>query len=62
MNNNQPSFARCCLHAHCITRNPSRFAFYLRGIIREFSGPFGEFLLAGFFVTIFIKAVNLFFQ
>jgi hypothetical protein len=45
----QPSFARCKLHLACITRNPSRFAFYFRGIVREFkeATPFALVFAAG---------------
>jgi hypothetical protein len=47
--NSQPSFARCKLHLSCIVRNPSRFAFYAGGIIREFkeATPFALVFVAG---------------
>jgi hypothetical protein len=47
--NNNPSFARCKLHLACITRNPSRFAFYAHGIMREFrqASPFALVFVAG---------------
>jgi hypothetical protein len=59
--NTQPSFARCILHVRAVTRTPSRFRFYAGGIIREFSNPFGEFLVAGFFLIILLNLINLFF-
>ena len=58
----QPSFARCVLHARAITRNPSRFRFYVRGIFREFANPCGEIILAGIVLLSFCFGVNLFFQ
>jgi hypothetical protein len=62
MKTNSPS-NRCKLHLACIIRNPSRFAFYAHGIIREFkeATPFallvGGMVLFGFGASI----VNLFF-
>ena len=60
--NKQPSFARCKLHLSCIVRNPSRFRFYVCGIIREFNNPCGEIILAGILLLSFCFGVNLFFQ
>ena len=56
--NNQPSLARCVLHVRAIHRNPSAFGFYLRGILREFSNPFGEFVLAGSLLIVLIQIIN----
>jgi hypothetical protein len=54
---------RIALHARCIIKNPSRFAFYAGGILREFKDatPFallvGGAVLFGFGISL----VNLFF-
>ena len=57
--NNLPSLARCVLHVRAVTRNPSAFRFYLRGILREFANPFGEFILAGSLLIVLIQIINL---
>ena len=60
---NNPSFARCKLHMSCIVRNPSRFAFYAGGILREFqqATPFA-LLVGGTALFCFgVSLVNLFF-
>jgi hypothetical protein len=61
--NKQPSFARCKLHLSCIVRNPSRFAFYLGGIAREFmeASPFALCVALAFF-CFGLGLVNLFFK
>jgi hypothetical protein len=62
--NNNPSLARCVLHARCVTRKPSRLRFYLFGILREFqqASPFA-LIVAGTCLFCFgISIVNLFFQ
>jgi hypothetical protein len=62
--NSNPSFARCKLHLACMTRNPSRFAFYLGEILREFKDatPFA-LLVGGTGLFIFgASLVNSFFQ
>ena len=63
MKNHTPSFARCILHARSITRNPSRFGFYLRGIIREFkeASPFALVFVAGCSPFFGLCLINLFF-
>jgi len=61
---NNPSFARCLLHGRMLFRNPSRFAFYLGGIMREFqqATPFA-LLVGGTGLFIFgVSLVNSFFQ
>ena len=60
---NQPSFARCKLHLSCIIRNPSRFAFYAHGIMREFKqASFFALCVGGSVLFVFgISLVNLFF-
>jgi len=61
--NKQPSFARCRLHLACIVRNPSRFAFYAHGIIREFKQASGFALCVALaFFCFGISLVNFFFQ
>jgi hypothetical protein len=61
--NSQPSFARCALHARCIVRNPSRFAFYACGIIREFKQASGFALCVVLGLFVFgLSLVNSFFQ
>jgi hypothetical protein len=59
---NHPSFARCKLHLACITRNPSRFAFYLCGIMREFkeASPFALCVGGSVLFVFGISLVNLF--
>lgn len=60
--NSQPSFARCVLHLRAINRNPSQFRFYVRGIVREFTGSLsGLFILGGIVFLCFAFGVNLFF-
>jgi hypothetical protein len=59
----QPSFARCKLHLSCIIRNPSRFAFYAGGIIREFKQATGFALCVALGLFVFgLSLVNSFFQ
>jgi len=60
--NKQPSLARCKLHLSCIVRNPSRFAFYLRGIMREFkeASPFALCVGGSVLFCFGISIVNLF--
>jgi hypothetical protein len=60
--NKHPSFARCKLHLSCIVRNPSRFAFYAGGILREFKQASGFALCVVLAAFVFgISLVNLFF-
>jgi hypothetical protein len=60
---NQPSFARCKLHLSCIVRNPSRFAFYAGGIMREFKEASGFALCVVLGLFVFgLHLVNSFFQ
>jgi hypothetical protein len=61
MKNNSPS--RCALHARCIIKNPSRFRFYVGGILREFKDatPFA-LLVGGSVLFVFgVSLVNIFF-
>ena len=61
--NKQPSFARCKLHMSCIVRNPSRFAFYAHGIMREFREASGFALCVVLSLFVFgISIVNLFYK
>jgi hypothetical protein len=55
---------RIALHARCIIRNPSRFAFYAFGIIREFKEASGFALCVGGSVLFVfgLRLVNYFFQ
>jgi hypothetical protein len=61
--NSQP-FARCVLHVRCVVRNPSRFRFYLFGILREFREASSFALIVGgvgfFFFGVCL--VNFFYQ
>jgi hypothetical protein len=61
--NKQPSFARCLLHGRMMFRNPSRFAFYAHGIIREFkeASPFALCVGGSVLFVFGISLVNLFF-
>jgi hypothetical protein len=61
MKTNSPS-NRCKLHLACIIRNPSRFAFYAHGIIREFkeASPFALCVVLSLFLF-GLHLVNLFF-
>jgi hypothetical protein len=54
---------RCKLHLSCIVRNPSRFAFYAHGIMREFKqASFFALCVGGSVLFVFgISLVNLFF-
>jgi hypothetical protein len=60
--NNNPSFARCKLHLACIVHNPSRFAFYVGGIVREFrqASPFALCVGGSVLFVFGISLVNLF--
>jgi len=53
---------RITLHARCIIKNPSRFAFYAGGILREFreASPFALCVALAFF-CFGLGLVNLFF-
>jgi hypothetical protein len=63
MKKNNPSVTRCKLHLSCIVRNPSRFAFYACGIIREFKEASGFALCVVLGLFVFgISIVNSFFQ
>jgi hypothetical protein len=54
---------RIALHARCIIRNPSRFAFYAHGIIREFKQASGFALCVVLSLFVFgLSLVNSFFQ
>jgi hypothetical protein len=55
---------RCKLHLSCIIRNPSRFAFYVQGIIREFkeASPFALCVGGSVLFVFGISLVNFFFQ
>ena len=61
--NSNPSFARCKLHLACITRNPSRFAFYAGGILREFqqATPFALLVGGAALFCFGVSLVNIFF-
>jgi hypothetical protein len=55
-------YSRITLHARCIIRNPSRFAFYAHGIIREFKEASGFALCVVLGLFVFgLHLVNLFF-
>jgi hypothetical protein len=54
---------RCALHVRAIIKNPSRFAFYACGIIREFKEASGFALCVALGLFVFgLSLVNLFFQ
>ncbi len=54
---------RITLHARCIIRNPSRFAFYAGGIMREFKEASGFALCVVLGLFVFgLHLVNYFFQ
>jgi len=65
MKNQLPSSScgRCALHVRAIIKNPSRFAFYAHGIIREFKqASFFALCVGGSVLFVFgISLVNLFF-
>jgi hypothetical protein len=60
----QSSGERCALHVRAIIRNPSRFAFYAQGIIREFkeASPFALCVGGSVLFVFGISLVNFFFQ
>jgi hypothetical protein len=60
--NTSPSFARCLLNVRAITRKPSAFRFYLRGVLREFDNLCGAVIVCGFALVLFCLGVNIFFQ
>jgi hypothetical protein len=61
MKTNSPS-NRCKLHLACIIRNPSRWSFYVHGIIREFKQASGFALCVALVAFVFgLHLVNLFF-
>jgi hypothetical protein len=62
--NSETSCGRCILHVRAIIRNPSRFAFYAGGIIREFkqASPFALCVGGSVLFVFGISLVNLFFQ
>jgi hypothetical protein len=66
MENKSPSSSggRCALHVRAIIRNPSRFAFYAHGIIREFKqASFFALCVGGSVLFVFgVSLVNFFFQ
>jgi hypothetical protein len=55
--------SRCKLHLACITHNPSRFAFYAGGIMREFrqASPFALCVVGSVLFCFGVSLVNLFF-
>jgi hypothetical protein len=55
---------RITLHARCIIKNPSRFAFYAGGILREFKDatPFALLIGGSVLFVCGISLVNSFFQ
>jgi hypothetical protein len=58
-----PSFARCLLHGRMMFRNPSRFAFYVGGICREFRECSSFALCVVLSLFLFgLSLVNSFFQ
>jgi hypothetical protein len=60
--NSETSCGRCALHVRAIIRNPSRFAFYAGGILREFKEASGFALCVVLSLFVFgISLVNLFF-
>jgi hypothetical protein len=61
--NPETSCGRCALHVRAIIRNPSRFAFYACGIMREFKqASFFALCMGGSVLFVFgISLVNLFF-
>jgi hypothetical protein len=61
--NSETSCGRCALHVRAIIRNPSRFAFYAQGIIREFKEASGFALCVVLGLFVFgLSIVNSFFQ
>jgi hypothetical protein len=62
--NPSSSGGRCALHVRAIVRNPSRFAFYAHGIIREFKEASTFALCVGGSVLFVfgVSLVNFFFQ
>jgi hypothetical protein len=61
--NPETSGGRCVIHVRSIIRNPSRFAFYACGIIREFKQASGFALCVVLGLFVFgLHLVNLFFQ
>jgi hypothetical protein len=61
--NPETSCGRCALHVRAIIRNPSRFAFYAGGIIREFKQASGFALCVALGLFVFgLSLVNYFFQ
>jgi hypothetical protein len=63
-NNPETSCGRCALHVRAIIRNPSRFAFYAGGIIREFkeASPFALVFGAGCSPFFGLCLIKYFFQ
>jgi hypothetical protein len=60
--NPSSSGGRCALHVRAIIRNPSRFAFYAHGIMREFKqASFFALCVALAFFCFGLGLVNLFF-
>jgi hypothetical protein len=60
--NSETSCGRCALHVRAIIRNPSRFAFYAHGIMREFREASGFALCVALaFFCFGLGLVNLFF-
>lgn len=62
MSNTSPSFARCLLNVRALFRRPSRFRFYVCGVLREFDNLCGSVIVCGFALLLFIFGVNIFFQ
>jgi hypothetical protein len=62
--NSETSCGRCALHVRAIIRNPSRFAFYAQGIIREFkeASPFALCVGGSVLFVFGVSLVNFFFQ
>jgi hypothetical protein len=62
--NPETSCGRCALHVRAIIRNPSRFAFYAHGIIREFkeATPFALVFAAGCSPFFGLCLIKYFFQ
>jgi hypothetical protein len=62
--NPETSCGRCALHVRAIIRNPSRFAFYAQGIIREFkeASPFALCVGGSVLFVFGVSLVNFFFQ
>jgi hypothetical protein len=62
MKKTNPSVTRCKLHLACIVRNPSRWSFYVHGIIREFREASGFALCVALVAFVFgLHLVNYFF-